>query len=180
MEATNEAPELITTRSVGIRYGLIMSVVSIAYFMVLTIAGVDMSEGIGRWGGLIFNVAVLVMAHKYFKDNNGNGFMSYGQGFGIGTWISLVNCVIYSIFFYIYVKFIDAGFVKMMMEKQEQQMIDRGMSEEQVQQAMNMTEKFMTPEMMFGFGLIFGFIIFLIVVALVTIFTQKKNPEAII
>lgn len=139
-----------------------------------------MSQGIGRWGGLIFNVGVLVMAHKYFKDNNGNGFMSYGQGFGIGTWISLINCVIYSVFFYIYVKFIDTGFVKMMMEKQEQQMIDRGMSEEQVQQAMSMTEKFMTPEMMFGFGLFFGFIIFLVVVAIVTIFTQKKNPEAII
>jgi hypothetical protein len=179
MEATNEVPNLVTTRSVGIRYGLIMAVISIAYFMVLNIAGVDMSEGIGRWGGIIFNIGVIVMAHKFFKDNNSNGFMSYGQGFGIGTWISLVNCVIYSIFFYIYVKFIDGAFVTMMMDKQRDQMIERGMSDEQVDQAMNMTAKFMTPEMMFGFGLIFGFIILLIVVALVTIFTQKKNPDAI-
>jgi hypothetical protein len=179
METTNEVPNLVTTRSVGVRYGLIMAVISVAYFMILNVAGVDMSEGPGRWGGIVFNIGVIVMAHKYFKDNNGSGFMSYGQGFGIGTWISLINCVIYSIFFYIYVKFIDGGFVTMMIEKQEQQFIDRGMSDEQVEQAMNMSKKFMTPEMMFGFGLIFGFIILLIVVALVTIFTQKKNPDAI-
>jgi hypothetical protein len=180
MEETTENATVATTRSVGIRYGLIMAVISIAYFMILTVTGVDMSQGIGRWGGLVFNIAVIVMAHKYFKDNNSDGFMSYGQGFGIGTWISLVNCVIYSVFFYIYIKFIDSGFIKTMLDMQEQQMQERGMSEEQLKQAMSMTEKFMTPEIMFVMGLVFGFIILLIVVALVTIFTQKKNPEAVI
>jgi hypothetical protein len=179
MEETLEPKTEVTTRSVGIRYGLIMAIISIAYFMILNVAGIDMSQGIGRWGGLIFNVAVIFLAHKHFKDN-GDGFMSYGQGLGIGVWIALISSVISSIFTYIYVKFIDAGFITTMLEKQEEQFQERGMSQEQITQAMDMTKKFMTPEMMFVFGIVFGFIILVIVFALVTIFTQKKNPEAAI
>ena len=37
--------------------------------------------------------------------------MSYGQGVGIGFWIGLVSAVIGNVFTYIYVKFIDDGFI---------------------------------------------------------------------
>jgi len=176
---TIEPKTEVTTKSIGIKFGLIMAAISVAYFMILNVMGIDMSQGFGRWGGLIFNVAVIFFAHKSFKEG-GDGFMSYGQGLGIGMWIALISSVISSIFTYIYVKFIDAGFIKTMMEKQEEQFIEKGMSEEQIKQAMDMTAKFMTPEMMLVFGLIFGFIILMVVFALVTIFTQKKNPEAAI
>jgi hypothetical protein len=176
---TIEPKTEVTTKSVGIKFGLIMAAVSVAYFMIMNVMGIDMSQGFGRWGGLIFNVAVIFFAHKTFKEG-GDGFMSYGQGLGIGMWVALISSVISSIFTYIYVKFIDAGFIQTMLERQEEQMQENGMSEEQVKQAMDMTAKFMTPEMMLVFGLIFGFIILIIVFALVTIFTQKKNPEAAI
>jgi hypothetical protein len=180
MEETLEPKSEVTTRSIGIKFGLIMAAISVAYFMTLNVAGIDMSQGFGRWGGLIFNVVVIFFAHKSFKDTNGDGYMSYGQGFGIGTWVALISSVISSIFTYIYVKFIDAGFIQTMLEKQEEQFQERGMSDEQIKQAMDMTAKFMTPEMMLVFGLIFGFIILLVVFAIVTIFTQKKNPETAI
>jgi len=179
MEETLEPKTEVTTKSTGIKFGLIMAAISIAYFMIMNVMGIDMSQGFGRWGGLIFNVVVIFFAHKSFKEGS-NGYMSYGQGLGIGMWIALISSVISSIFTYIYVKFIDAEFIKMMMEKQEEQMQERGMSEEQIKQAMDMTAKFMTPEMMLGFGIFFGFIILIAVFALVTIFTQKKNPEAVI
>jgi hypothetical protein len=176
---TIEPKTEVTTKSIGIKFGLIMAAVSVAYFMIMNVMGIDMSQGFGRWGGLIFNVAVIFFAHKSFKES-GDGYMSYGQGLGIGMWVALISSVISSIFTYIYVKFIDAGFIQTMLEKQEEQMQENGMSEVQIKQAMDMTAKFMTPEMMLVFGLIFGFIILLIVFALVTLVTQKKNPEAVI
>ncbi|HCW06852.1 MAG TPA: DUF4199 domain-containing protein [Cytophagales bacterium] len=175
MEET--AKPTVTTRSVGIRYGLFMGVISIAYFLILNLLGVDMTQGIGRWASLIFNVAIIFLAHKYFKDN-GDGFMSFGQGFGIGFWIALISSAISSVFTYVYIKFIDASFIQQVMDKTRESMEEKGnLSDEQIDQAMQMTAKFMTPESMLIFGLIGGLVILCIVSLIVTIFTQKKNPD---
>jgi hypothetical protein len=176
MENENPQTTPVTTRSVGIRYGLITGGVAILYFLIMTIASIDMTQGIGRWGSLIFYVALIVLAHKYFKEN-GNGFMSYGEGMGITFWLGLVTCVVSSIFTYIYVKFIDASFIQKMLEKQEEAFMEQGMSQAQIDQAMSFTKNLMTPEMMFVFGLIGGLVMILIVGLLVTIFTKKSNPE---
>lgn len=172
----NEQTAPVTTRSVGIRYGLFMALLGIAYFVTLNTLGVDMTQGIGRWGSMIFYIALIVLAHKNYKDN-GNGFMSYGQGMGIAFWMSLISSVLGSIFTWIYVKYIDAGFIQQILDKQEEAMTAQGMSADQVRQAMTMVAKFTTPEMMLVFGIVGGIIMVLIVGLIVTIFTQKKNPE---
>ncbi|NJN43186.1 MAG: DUF4199 domain-containing protein [Flammeovirgaceae bacterium] len=76
-----------TTRSVGMKYGLYLGVIGIAYFTVMSVMGMDMQSGIGRWGGLVFDVIIIFLAHKAFKDD-GDSFMSIGQGTGISFWIS--------------------------------------------------------------------------------------------
>jgi hypothetical protein len=176
MEET--AKPSVSTRSAGVRYGLIMAVISIAYFVILTVASVDMTSGIGRWSSSIFYIGVIYLAHKYFKDN-GDGFMSYGQGMGVAFWLSLVCTVIYSVFFYIYVKFIDSSFIQAIKDKQMSEMEGRGMSEEQIDQAMKMAGAFMSPEAMFGFSIVGGIIFMMFIALIVTIFTQKKDAEAL-
>lgn len=54
------------------------------------------------------------------------------------------------------------------------------LSEEQVDQAMNMTSKFMTPEMMLVFGMVFGILFGVLIALVVGLFTQKKNAEAFV
>ena len=173
-ENTQETP--VTTRSVGVRYGLIMGVIAILYFVIMVVAGIDMSQGVGRWGSIIFYIALIVLAHKYFKEN-GNGYMSYGEGVGIVFWMALLSSVISSVFTYIYIKFIDSSFIEKLLETQEEALMERGLSQEQIDQALRMSSKFMTPEMMFVFGLIGGFIMIMIIGLLVNIFTKKPNPE---
>ena len=174
MEETT-APS-VSTRSVGIRYGLIMGVIGIALFVVFIAADVDV-QGPARWLNVLVLAVIIFLAHKYFKEN-GDGFMTIGQGTGIGFWMSLVSSAISSVFTYVYVKFIDTTFIQQMMDKQREAMEAKGtLSEEQVDQAMNMTSKFMTPEMMVVFVLVFGIIFGVIVALVVGLFTQKKNPE---
>ena len=67
MEPNVTTTPIVTTRSAGIRYGVIGGLVSIVYFLVLTTAGVDMSQGVGRWAGLLITIAIIFLAHKYFK-----------------------------------------------------------------------------------------------------------------
>ncbi|MBS1505685.1 MAG: DUF4199 domain-containing protein [Bacteroidetes bacterium] len=166
----------ISTRSVGTRFGLIMGVIGIALFVIFIVANVDV-QGPARWLNVVVLAVVVFLAHKNFKDN-GDGFMTIGQGLGIGFWLSLVSSALSSVFTFVYVKFIDTGFIQLMMDKQREAMEAKGnLTEEQIDQAMNMTSKFMTPELMVVFGLIFGVIMGLLVALVVSLFTQKKNPD---
>lgn len=174
MEETTQPS--VTTRSVGTRFGVIMAAISIVVFLVMTFASMDMTSGAGRWATIPIYFIVIYLAQKQFIDN-GDGFMSYGQGMGITWWIALISSLIYSIFFYVYIKFIDGSFVQIIMDKQREDMQNRGMSDEQIDQAMSFSAPFMSPEMMLVFGLLGGIFFIMICGVIITIFTQKKNPD---
>jgi hypothetical protein len=166
----------ISTRSVGIRFGLISAVISVAYFVILNLVGIDMTQGVWNWFGYVLIIALLVLAHKYYKDN-GDGYMSYGQGIGIALWLGIISALISSIFTYLYIKFIDTTFVETIKDRQMEAMQEKGMSDEQIDQAMQFSAMFMSPEAMFFFILFGGVVATIIIALIVTIFTQKKNPE---
>ncbi len=166
----------VTTRSAGTRYGVIMAVISIVMFVGMSVANMDMTSGIGRWLGIPIFLVVLYLAQKYFLDN-GDGFMSFGQGMGVTFWLSLISLGIYIVFFYVYIKFIDSSFVETIKQQQMDQMAQNGMSDEQIDQAMSISSAFMTPEMMAVFGFLGGLFFNMLCGVILTIFTQKKNPE---
>ncbi len=175
METQVNAPQ-VTTRSVGIRFGIIAALIGIAYFLVLNVAGIDQTQGIWKWVGYAITLALVILAQKQFKDK-GDGYMSYGQGIGVAFWMGIVSAVISSIFVYIYIKFIDTGFLQVVKDRQIEVMQQKGMSDEQIDQGMKIAAMFMTPEAMFMMMLLGGILITIIIALIVTIFTQKKNPE---
>jgi hypothetical protein len=175
MEGNSESPA-ITTRSTGIRYGIIMGTISIAYFLIFVITDMDMSKGLGRWGTSIIAIFIIYFAHKYFKDN-GDGFMSYGQGVGIGFWVGLVSAVIGNLFTYIYVKFIDDGFIAKIREDALRDMEDKGQSDEQIEMAMKVVNFMTGAEALSLIGLFFGILLLVIIALIVSLITQKQRPE---
>ncbi len=169
----------VTTMSVGVRYGLFMAGFSIFWFLVMAMSDMRM-DGPARWVTVVVSIVLIVLAHLYFKKN-GNGFMSFGQGVGIGFWASLVSSAISSVFTFIYVKFVDGTFIEKMVETQRQAMEAKGnMSEEQIDQAMKIASMFMTPVAMLFIGLFVGVLGGVIISLVVSIFTQKSNPETAI
>jgi hypothetical protein len=172
MEGTANYP---TVRQSGIRYGLISGVVSIVFFVIMNVAQIDMTAWYLKWIGYAITAVLIFLAHKYFKDN-GDGFMAYPQGIGIAFWMGLISAVISSIFTYIYIKFIDSNFIEAIKNKSIEDMEAKGMSGDQIDQAMKFVEMFTNAEAMLIFGLIFGIIGAVIIGLIVSIFTQKKNP----
>ncbi len=160
-----------TVRSVGLKYGAVSALVSIVFFLVLALSGLNPFDNKWGWVSMIFAVIITVLAHKNFKDE-GDGFMSYGQGVGIGFWISLVAVVVGSLFTYTYANIIDPATMETFYEKQYEQMQSQGMSDEQIDMAVTWTKKLFWP-IYVVFGMFFGVLVALIV----TIFTQKKAPE---
>lgn len=167
-ETTNPT---ISVRSVGIKYGLISAVVSIAIFLGLVLTGMNAFDNTWGWIHAAIGIAILVVAHNEFKSG-GDGFMSWGQGFGIGFWILLVSMAIGGAFTYVYSTMIDTSVMDTFYEAQLSKMQEQGLPDDQIEVAITWTKK-----LFWVFYIVFGFIFGLIVPALVSIFTQKKNPQ---
>ena len=166
--------EKLTTKQVGMKYGIYLALISIIYSLILQIAGLAANQALG-YVGFIFTIIAIVMGHNEFKKSN--EFMSYGQGLGISMIIISLSAVLSSIFSYVYIKFVDDSILETIRIKAEEQMMNQGLSDAQIEQAMEMQAKFTSPEMIMVFGLLgalfFGFIIALIVTAI----TKKTDPE---
>ncbi|MEX1239117.1 MAG: DUF4199 domain-containing protein [Cyclobacteriaceae bacterium] len=173
---TQVTTQRATVRSAGIRFGLIGAVISIAYFVILNVSGVDITRGFWSWFGYLITAVLIFFAHKYYKEN-GDGFMPYGQGIGVAFWLGLISGSISSIFSYLYIKFIDTAFIDMIKDKQIEAMQQQGLPDEQIDKALEISSMFMTAEAILIMGLIGGIIAAVIIGLIVTIFTQKKNPE---
>ena len=138
-------PKPVTARSVGIRYGLILGLVIVAYFLVLTSFGIHAPQGFWLWFKYVFIIAAIYFAHRYFKYHNG-ALMEFGQGVSIAAWAGLVFGLIDGGFRYLYLKFIDLTFIQKLNEVQIAEMERKGMSETEMKQAASVTSLFMNAE----------------------------------
>lgn len=164
-------PDSISTRSVGMKYGLMAGLAGIVLFLIPVVLGQNPFKGAWNWIGAAVSIGLMILAHKSYKDN-GDGFMSYGQGVGIGFWLTLVSTVLSIIFMYVYLNFIDAGPMDLFIQEQQETMEKSGQSEQAIEMAMEWTRKLFWVIALIG-GIFWGMIIALIL----TIFTQKKAPE---
>ena len=171
METQANTGTSVTPRSIGMKWGLISALISIAFFLTLAMTGLNAFDNKWNWIGLLITTVLVILAHKNFKDS-GNGFMSYGQGVGIAFWMTLVNVIINFAITYLYIAFVDPAAMDLFYDTQAQQMAQKGLPDDQIEMALGWTRTLFWPIYLF-FGLFFGVLIGVIV----SIFTQKKNPE---
>jgi O-antigen ligase len=168
--------EKTTIGKVAMKYGLILGLLSIVYFLVLSFAGVLGKTQVWSYLGIIFTIAVIYLAHKAFKEE-GDGFMSYSQGLGIGTLICLYSSILSSIFTFVYISYVDDTMIQNIREKSIADMEARGMSPAQIDQAMGFSETFMSPGFMLIMGIVGGVLIGFIVSLIVSAITKNANPQ---
>jgi uncharacterized ion transporter superfamily protein YfcC len=162
-----------TILSVGLKFGLILGVVSVAITLVRFVIGNNPMES--NWMNnvisLILVVTAVVLAHKSFKET-GDGFMSYGQGLGIAMVTVIVSTIVSGLFLYVYLNYVDTAAWDSIWEKAEEDMQAQGQSEEAIEMGLGWGKKLfwvIFPVAACFWGLLIGLI--------VSIFTQKKSPE---
>lgn len=165
-----ENVKTVSSRSIGFTYGLYTGLISIIIFIIVSMLGLNPFGGGLNYISSVASIVLLVLAHKKFKDS-GDGYMSYGQGVGIGFWFTLISLVLTCIVMYIYINFVDYTPMQTMLDENLAKMQEQGTPEEAIEMAADWTKKLFWPMAVLG-GLFFGMIIVLIV----TIFTQKKKP----
>ncbi len=125
-----------TVSQIAIRYGLILGLILIIISIIFEFLNLEFKTQQNlNYGSFIFVLAAIILAHKAFKEG-GDGFMSLGQGIGIGTLLSVISGVISGIFTYVYLKFIDDSMLQEIKDLQIEGMEKQGMSDAQIEQAM--------------------------------------------
>lgn len=171
---TNATP--VTSTAVGLRYGLLSGLIYVIYLFVLFVANLATNTAAG-WLGLLIPAAGIYLAHRDYKARN-NGFMSYGQGLGIGVILSAMSGLLTGAFNYAYRTFIDPEMAGRMMEEVRAKMEEAGnMTDEQIDGALKMSAKFSDGPISIVFGLLVavftGFLLSLVISA----FTKYAQPE---
>ena len=165
-----------TTSSVAIRYGLLTGLLYVIFLFVVFVAGLEASTAVG-WLGLVFPVGGIYLAHQHYKTQN-SGFMSYGQGLGIGVLLSIVSGLITGVFNYVYRTFIDPEMNGRMLETVRTKMEEGGnMSDEQIDGALKMSAKFSSGPVGFAVGLVVAVISGFIIALIISAFTKHNRPE---
>lgn len=157
-----------TTTRTALKWGVIIGIISILYSTVIMVTGQIGNQLLTYPVYLIIGVGLYLAMNDFKKENQ--GIMSYGQGLGIGTLMSAVSGLISSFFSMAYMKFIDPTITDQIMKKAVEDMEKKGIPDEQIDQAMEMSKMFMSPGAMFVMGLLgsilIGFILSLIIAAI--------------
>lgn len=102
------ATDKTSTDGIGIRYGIIASVLMIIYFIVINLIGLQDVEEV-RFLSHIFIIIAVILGIGTFKKARG-GHVPYLPGLGIGFVTGLVGSVIYGLFIYVYANLINSEY----------------------------------------------------------------------
>lgn len=164
-------------KKIALNYGVLLALLSIVLQVISYVLDVHIDR---PWWltvlQLFISVSVIVYGIKAFKIGNA-GYLTLSQALKAGLAISLIAGIIAVIFNYIFMNFIDPDFIQKTLDFSRQQMIEDypNMTQEQIENSLEISAKFMTPMIMSAFAIIatlfFGFII-----SLFAGLIMKKNP----
>jgi hypothetical protein len=166
-----------TLLSNSMQYG---AMTGIGLFIVFIIVAMTGSAG-GKGWQQVLSISILVLGiivgTKSYREHVLNGRLRYAQGVGSGTLISLFCSIIIAFFTFLYLKFVDASMLDQMIVETEKGLIERKMTDEQIDKTMTMVRKFQTPGFVSSIGILtytaIGFGISLITSA----FLKKGNDN---
>lgn len=156
-------------------YGLYLALVLTLFSVILYVSGLILNTKVG-YVSIVLTIAGIVIAQINYRNRELNGVISYGQAVGFGVAIMLFAGIVTALYTIVLYTFIDPSLIDQMKAVQEEAMLGKGMSEDQIEAAMSMTSKMMTPAWMSIMGL-FGSVFSGTIVSLLTSIFVKKQPN---
>lgn len=158
-----------------LNYGGLLGLILVVFSLILWMLNLSLNKSLG-YINYVLIIGGLFIFLKLFRDQEMGGYISYGKALGAGMLILIFSGVVTAFYSYVFFKFIDPGIIEKMALMAEEQLYERGMTDEQIEVAVNAQKMFLKPGMMAIFGffghVFFGFIFTLIV----SIFVKKEAP----
>ncbi len=158
------------TLTAGIYLGLAL----VLYSLFLYFIGQTFNRTLGLVVYLIY-IAGVFFGIKTFRDTYRNGFLTYGQALGAGTVTALYAGIIAAIFTYLLYAVIDPDLTAKLIEFSKQKMLDKGLSDEQVEMSMKASKIMMKPWIMAGSAIINSAFLGVIISLIEGIFLKREG-----
>jgi hypothetical protein len=156
------------------KYGLFTGLAIVIVGLILYVTG----NNFEKWAQYVmyapFLLGLILNAHAYAKANN--NYVSYGNVFGSCFKTAAIVTLIVLAWSFVSI-FIFPDMKDKALEMAQKGMLENNMSDEQIQQALDMTKKYFYPFMMGG--IIFGYMLWgAILSAFAAIFPKKLGNQA--
>ncbi len=156
-------------------YGLYLGIAITLYSVILYVAGQSQNKSLGYISFLLYAVGILLVQINY-RNKELNGSISYGQAVGFGVAVMLFAGIITALY-NIIIFSIDPSLLTQIKAIQEEAMLKQGMSEDQIETAMGIASKMMTPGWIAISGLLVSVFMGTIISLITSIFVKKQTNE---
>jgi hypothetical protein len=157
-------------------YGVIISLALVVLNLILFLLNMDQNKPLQFLSYIVLIGGILLSQFNY-RNKYSDGYIEYGKAFMVGMLTSLILAVIMGVYTFIFFKYISPGSMEEIMSTAEQQMMDRGMTDMEIEQGMAMAKKFQNVGMMTFFAVFGNFMIGTIIGLVTAIFVKKENPN---
>ena len=155
-------------------YGLLTGLALIIYSLILYIFDASTNKTLGYFSMLILALAMFLSAKSY-RDQSNDGFISYSRALGASVLTALYASVLLGLYTFIFYKYIDPEAIKPLLEAAETEMYKQGLEDRELDQAMEMTKKFMTPGWMLGMTTLTNMFWGTLIALITSIFVKREQ-----
>jgi hypothetical protein len=155
-------------------YGALLGVALIIYGLLMYVLDLQQNRTLSYLSFVILLAGIFLAQLNYRKKYMG-GFLPYSQAFLVGLLTALFASILVGIYTFIFFKYIDPNAMAEAKQLAEEGMIKRGMTDQQVDQAMTMMERFQTAGWYTTWAVIANIFIGAILSLITAIFVKKEN-----
>ena len=136
----------------SMNWGLIIGIVLIIYSLLMYFLGFSLEKWVSYLSYLLI-VGGIVYSTIQYRDNVLGGSITYGKALGFGTLVILFAAIVSAVYTYLFYTYIDPEMINKILEMTEEEMVNKGMPDEQIEMALKMQSKFMKPWLMALFSI---------------------------
>jgi hypothetical protein len=163
-----------STLMLSLGYGVIIALANIVFNLILFLLNISQTNPLNYLAYCIL-VAGIILAQFNYRNKYMGGFITYGNAFTLGLLTSIFLAVIMGIYTFIFLKYIDPGAMEEGMAIAEQKMMDRGMSDMEIEQGMAIARKFAGVGMATFMTLLSNIFLGTVISLLTAIFVKKED-----
>ncbi|HHZ66147.1 MAG TPA: DUF4199 domain-containing protein [Flavobacteriales bacterium] len=170
--STQDSSPVKNAMNYGSIIGIALVIISLLFYMMN-----ETTSEIQNYLGYLALAVGVYIGVKHHRDNELGGLMSYGKALSSGTLISFFASIIMAFYLYVFILFIDPSLVDVILEKAENDMIDAGNSDKEIEMGMKYTMMFVTPFWMSAMSVLVYTIIGFIFSLIIATFLKKQDDS---
>lgn len=144
---SEQSPGLVQILS---RYSVFVGLILIVFTILYSILDIDKETATGAVSLTIMFILCLWVVYDVRKNNG--GFLSFKDGFKSGFIAMTGGGILNLIYYYLHITVIDEHFIDEMMQQRLDEMKQKGLAEETMQQSLAFIEKMNSPEIIILLG----------------------------